>query len=399
MVLEPGKHTDGRGVEPLLLASVLDAWLMFLLLGYGALYAHQQWHASYVEASLVAAAPGFAWFAGAPLMGRWAGRWGHEFVVAIGCVSYTLLGALIWMVPNAWVLALVVGVLSLGTSGLRPAVVGALLAHGPLASSGSRLARRVRWQSAGWLVGGVVGGLLYQASRATYPVMVTVLGAVALVTAIVVWRRRAPDAEPSGPGSDDPHAPPSAPRTVLLLVSYFLAYCAIEGIVTTLGFLLVADRVSAFWVGGNTTIRTAVGWLAAAWYGSWADRWGARRFLLGLLMVFTVLFGVMAVSPGPVVVLGAFAVVLNSPVTLGVQLISTRHMGARGRRVLLGWIQSVSGLGIGLGTVGLGLVANVLGPRTMPAAAAGLMALAVLVGVAATREGRAPLDPSTAGSP
>lgn len=152
-------RTSRMGDETLLLAaSAVEAFLVFLILGYGALYAHQHLHVSYALASQAAALPGLAWFAGAWVWDGVSRRWGFVRIAAIALASHSVLAVAVWVVHTALWLAIVLGVVSLGTSGFRPAVVGYLI-QAVEGSAGARLARRVRWQSIGWLVGGVLGGV------------------------------------------------------------------------------------------------------------------------------------------------------------------------------------------------------------------------------------------------
>jgi predicted MFS family arabinose efflux permease len=129
-------------------------------------------------------------------------------------------------------------------------------------------------------------------------------------------------------------------------------------------------------VGGSTTLRTAVGMVGASWYGRWADRWGGRRFLLALFGGFTAVFAGIAAVANPIVIIALFAVVLNSPLTLGVQLVLADVVPPDSRDVAMGWVQSVSGLAIFVGTTVLGVAAGFVGARAIPTMAAGLMGVA-----------------------
>jgi predicted MFS family arabinose efflux permease len=374
MLQPPRPAKDGR-LLGLLAGSTVDAVLVFWILGYGVLYAHQHFHASDAVASQAAAIPGLAWFLGAWLWGMAARRIGYVRVAALALLSYGLSGLVIWLVGNGLEFVALLGGMALLTGGFRPAVVGHLI-QDAAGGAGARLARRVRWQSVGWLGGGIAGGLVYAASPLGYPIFMTAMAVTA--TALGVWLWRRPTDPVPETGRPEPRFPGAARQGIAVLIPYFLAYSAIEGVVTTLGLFLTALHLSSGWVGGSTTLRTAVGLIAAAWYGRWADRWGGRRFVARLLVGFAGVLAVMAAFPEPVLVIGLFAVVLNSPLTVGVQLVLADTVSRDTYAVALGWVQSTSGLAIFLGTTVLGLAAGWLGPRALPALAAGLMGMAAV---------------------
>ena len=238
----------------LLAASAVEAFLLLMLLGYGPLYLHQAFHAPDVVASLGSAGPALATFVGSTLWGQRLRRAGIGAVARIGLAAYLATGLVAFFAPNAWVYIAGVTLATIFSSALAPATLTFLTYEG--GSMGGRLAARLRWQSSGWMVGGLAGGYVQSLSPRAFPLILVILAL--LMTIPLIAMRSAPDIMLQPADTTGGH-PSQLGLIVLLVLPFFFAYAGNEGFFTNFGLYLHGLHVRTAWVGWSASISTALG--------------------------------------------------------------------------------------------------------------------------------------------
>lgn len=360
----------------LLLASAIEAFFLLVLLGYGPLYLHQELHAGYFLASQAAALPALATFAGSMFWGQMARRSGLRALAVVGLLGYLALGAVIFVERTP--LGYIVGVsaITLCSSALAPATLTLLTESG--GNMGRRLAQRLQWQSSGWMMGGLLGGYIFDLSSHGY---LDLMVGLSLGLAVPLFLVLKAPASASMPTVVDPIDRIVLPRTryglliVLLVLPFFLAYSGNEGFFTNFGLYLSAIHISGAWVGWSAAISTGLGWILASRIGRWADQWGGKMLLTRVLLVYVIMYVMMSLVPWPVIVVGAFCLPLYPLLNIGVQRAVAESVPSQMHGAAMGMINGASGLATFVGGLLIGGVDETIGPHMMPWAAATLVGL------------------------
>jgi len=361
----------------LLGASLIEAFFLLMLMGYGPLYVHQYFGASDFLASQAAALPALATFFGSTLWGQVARRLNLTWVASVGVAGYGVMGIAIRLVTSPTAFVVLVGCLALFSSALRPSVV-ASLTQVPDGRVGERLALRIRWQSVGWLVGGLFGGYVYGLGRGGYPTLMLVLGLMAATTlgVLVPYARRAHAVDRRTPRTLTRFRLPW-PLLLAIVLPFFLSYVGSEGFFTNFGLYLGAIHVAASWVGWSTAISTALGFVMVPRLGRLADKIGGRRMLVGMLLLSLVVFSALALFHQPILTVALFSLPLYAPVTMSVQLAMAEALPSHHHGAAMGVINGLGGLATFLGGSLVGALESSVSPTIAPTVVAILMALAL----------------------
>jgi MFS family permease len=389
--LRPSERRDPHFA--LLAASMTEAFFLFMMMGYGPVYLRLYWHAPVLLASEAAALPSLATFVGSTAWGYGLRRWGVRRVAVVGLTGYVATAAAILAASTP--IAYVVGVTlcTLLSSALAPATL-AYLVRGR--GMGARLAERLQWQSAGWLVGGVLGGYLFGLGRPVFLALMAVLGLAAAGSLVTVVQ--AADPEPrsvDGPPAVSSRLLPAL--WVLVVIPFFFAYAGNEGFFVNLGLYLHGLHVDPEWVGWTAAISTTLGWLAAKPSGRLADRLGGATLLGAVLAVYVAGYGAMAVLPWPPFVIAVLGLPLYPLLTLGAQRAAAERAHGAAQAAALGILNGVGGLATFLGGTLMGGVEARFGTISAPWVAAGLVLAAFMVLLGGRLVGRPTSDEPVAG--
>ncbi len=365
----------------LLVASLTEAFFLFMLMGYGPLYLHSHWHAPFLLASEGAALPSLATFAGSIAWGYLIRPLGLRRVAITGLAGYVLLGAAIWSVSTPVAYVAVVSALTLLSSALAPATLAYLIQSG--GGVGARLAQRLQWQSGGWMTAGLAGGYLYGLGPRSFPFTMLVLGLLAGLALVGVARSRAATASVPPWGLGHRARIPYGALWLVVILPFFLAYAGNEGFFTNFGLYLHTLDIPPVWVGWTAAISTALGWMLAARAGRLADRVGGQRLLLAVLTGYGVTYGLMALSPWHAVSVALFSLPLYPLLTLGAQRAAAERVHGSAHGAVMGLLNGTSGLATFVGGTLLGGVETRLGPHWAPWGAAALVGLALALLLAA----------------
>ncbi len=370
----------------LLFASAIEAFYLLILLGYGPLYLHERLHAGYFVSSQAAAIPALATFVGSLLWGQLARRMGLRTLVLVGLSGYLASGVTIFLVRDPVQYIVGVSLITVCSSALAPATLAFLTHEG--GNMGRRLATRLQWQSSGWMMGGLLGGYVYDLSTHSYGDLMLVLAAMLGIPLLLIARqpKMRPgllNAAPSHQGGAD--RPGHRGLMLLLVLPFFLAYAGNEGFFTNFGLFLRILNIPVGWVGWSAAISTGLGWLMASRIGRWSDRWGGKSLLTRVLVVYVVMYVVMSVVPYTWIVVGAFALPLYPLLNIGIQRAVAESIPGEIHGAAMGMINGASGLATFLGGLLIGGVEAQGGPHFMPWTAAGLVAVGLVIAVVVYR--------------
>ncbi len=355
----------------LLAASGIEAFFLLMLMGYGPLYLHQQFRVPDVVASLGAAGPSLATFVGSTIWGHRLRHIGIGRVARIGFIAYLGTGLVAVFAPSATLYIVGVTLTTLLSSALAPATLTFLTYKG--GSMGGRLASRLKWQSSGWMIGGLIGGYIQSLSPRALPLLLMGLGFLMLVP--FVLGRQAEDVariEDDGTAKD---VPSHLGLIILLVLPFFLAYAGNEGFFTNFGLYLHGVHVPTAWVGWSASISTGLGWILASSIGRWSDRFGGQQLLIGVLLGYTSIYLIMSLVANEVVVIVAFSLPLYPLLNIGMQRAAAGSLPGHRHGAAMGIINGAAGLATFGGSVIMGTVTTLWGPHGMPWAAAGFVAL------------------------
>lgn len=352
----------------LLAASAVEAFFLLALLGYGPLYLHQTFHASDVLSSMAAAAPTLAMFLGSTWWGHRLSRLGTRRVAYIGIGGYFAAGLVIFLASGAWMYIIGLMASTLFTSALAPATLTMLTVGG--GDMGRRLAGRLKWQSSGWLLGGLVSGYAASIAPRGFADLEAGLALLMVIPALLMWK--APDFLQATPPSAE-RASGATGLTILLVLPFFLAYAGNEGFFTNFGLYLHALAIPTTWVGWSASISTALGWGIASHIGRWADRFGGKALLMRVLIAYTVMYLAMSLARSEIIVIIAFSVPLYPLLNIGIQRAVAESLPARLHGGAMGLINGASGLATTGGSLVMGTMNNFLGPYSMPWTAVALV--------------------------
>lgn len=358
-------------------AALVEAVMRIMLLGYGPFYVHQVLHGGYLASSQAAALPSLAVFLGSLAWGQLLSKIGVRRIAMVGIFGYCLLGVVIWHVSQ--VLGYLIGVSGtvLLCSALAPATLTALTAEG--GQMGRRLASLLRWQSAGWLMAGLVGGWLMGLAARHYTLIMLVPGLAALVPLGWLWTRR---------GLVEPTASSAAPAfvsspglshwriTALIILPFFLTYAGNEGFFTNFSLYLHVVHTPASWVGWSASISTVIGYALSGFFGRSADRLGGRRLFQTILLAYVLMYALMLAVPRPIVDVAVFSLPMYPVLSMSVVRASAERVKAGQLSSVMGVINGTTGLATSLGSTAMGVVAARLSPRAMPWLADALAILA-----------------------
>ena len=354
----------------LLAASAVEAFFLLMLLGYGPLYLHQQFHATDVVASLASGGPALATFVGSTVWGHRLRHIGIGRTARLGLAGYLGSGLLICLAPNAPFYIIGVSLTTFFSSALAPATLTFLTYEG--GNMGGRLASRLQWQSSGWMFGGILGGYIQSLSLRTFPITLLVLG-MALFSLLFLVR---PQHEIIlGADYHVTRQKSHLGITLLLVLPFFLAYAGNEGFFTNFALYLHGVHVPTAWVGWTAAISTGLGWLVASSIGRWADQFGGKRILIGVLLGYTVMYIIMSLAALQVVVIVAFSLPLYPLLNIGIQRAVAESLPGHSHGGAMGIINGAAGLATFSGTVLMGIVITLWGPHGVPWTAAGFVAL------------------------
>lgn len=361
----------------LLAASAIEAFFLLMMLGYGPLYLHQEFHAPAVVASLAAAGPSLATFVGSTWWGHQLRHVGIGRVASIGLAAYLGTGLVAFFAPSAAIYIAGITVTTMFSSALAPATLTFLTYQG--GSMGGRLASRLKWQSGGWMVGGLAGGYVQSLFHRAFPLVLLGLAVVMLIPLFAA--RRASEVAPSDPTEQRGGRPSHLGLIVLLVLPFFLAYAGNEGFFTNFALYLHGVHVPTNWVGWSAAISTGLGWALASSIGRWADRFGGKQLLIRVLLGYTLMYVIMSVTVSQVIVIVAFSLPLYPLLNIGIQRAAAEALPGRLHGSAMGIVNGAAGLATFGGSVVMGTVITLAGPHGMPWAAAGFVGLGLLVAI------------------
>lgn len=361
--------------KALLAASAAESFFLLMMLGYGPLYLHQQFHAADVLASLASAGPALATFFGSTLWGHRLQHLGIGRVAALGLSGYLGTGIVAFFAPNAWVYIAGVTLTTLLSAALAPATLTFLTYEG--GTMGGRLASRLKWQSGGWMLGGLAGGYVQSLSPRAFPLLLLLLAVVMLGPLFRVRFSR--EVVLPKPTTDGTKPPSQLGIIVLLVLPFFLAYAGNEGFFTNFGLYLHAVHVRTAWVGWSASISTALGWALASSIGRWADRFGGKQLLIRVLLGYTLMYLVMSLAASEAVVIIAFSLPLYPLLNIGIQRAVAESLPGHLHGGAMGIINGAAGLATFGGSVVMGSVSTLWGPHGLPWAAAAFVAIGLVL--------------------
>ena len=369
-----------------LIASAIEAFFLLALMGYGPLYLHQELDAGYFLASLAAALPALATFAASLTWGQIARRMGLKVLTVIGLTGYLGIGLAIMATRSPIDYIVGVSVMTLFSSALAPATLAFLTQAG--GNMGQRLAKRLQWQSSGWMAGGLLGGYIFGLSGHSYVYLMLSLAMALVLPLILILRDPSKISIPVQEHHRSRHIHPAA--ILLVVLPFFLAYSGNEGFFTNFGLYLRLLGIPTQWVGWSAAISTGLGWLVALRIGYWADRWGGKAILTWVLLVYAVLYVVMSLAPWPPIVVGAFSMPLYPLLNIGVQRAAAESVPPDAHGAAMGVINGASGLATFIGGTLIGEVDNAWGPHIMPWTAAALVTIGLVVALIVYRKPKSP---------
>ena len=158
----------------------------------------------------------------APFIGTLADRYGRRPIILFSLAGYILAFSGYLFATSAWLLILLRGLAGVFTAGLLPAMMSIV---GDLAPE----SRRAHWigivnggAAAGWILGPILGGLLYDRYGYVVPFTVSIMMTVGalLLAAFLIPETHTPAARPSHPHQTWKHSLPALParRTFILLL-------------------------------------------------------------------------------------------------------------------------------------------------------------------------------------
>lgn len=349
-------------------ASSVEAFLLLVLLGYGPLYVSQTFHSTAVVASLASGAPTLATFIGSTFWGSRLHHLGFARVVRMGMGAYLATGLVIFFAPSAPAYIAGVFVTTLFSSALAPATLTFLTVQG--GQMGKRLARRLQWQSAGWMLGGAMGGWVITWFRHAYPDLILILALIMfglLPLTIGAW----PTVARSSGGRGNGHLK----YLILLVLPFFLAYAGNEGFFTNFALYLHAVHVSAAWVGWSSAISTGLGWALASSLGRWSDRVGGKSLLMRVLLGYALMYLLMSLSHSQVVVIVAFSLPLYPILNIGMQRAMAESLPSEQHGAAMGLVNGATGLATFGGSLLMGASNTLWGADGLPWTAVMLVSL------------------------
>lgn len=359
----------------LLAASAVEAFFLLMLMGYGPLYLHQQFRVPDVVASLAAAGPSLATFVGSTIWGHRLRHIGIGRVARIALVAYLGTGLIAFFAPSAVLYIVGVTTTTLFSSALAPATLTYLTYEG--GTMGGRLAARLKWQSSGWVIGGLVGGYIQSLSPRALPLILMGLGFLMLMPFFL--GRQATDVVRIDGDDTSKGVPSHLGLIILLVLPFFLAYAGNEGFFTNFGLYLHGVHIPTRWVGWSASISTGLGWMLASSIGRWSDRFGGKQLLIRVLLAYTLMYLIMSLTASEVVVIVAFSLPLYPLLNIGMQRAAAESLPGHRRGEAMGIINGAAGLATFGGSVIMGTVTTLWGPHGMPFAAASFVALGLVV--------------------
>ncbi|NMP23053.1 MFS transporter [Sulfobacillus harzensis] len=371
----------------LLTASAVEAFFLLVMLGYGPLYLHVAWHADDFVASLAAAGPSLATFFGSTFWGHRVRAGGVRRVASIGLLGYVALGLWVFFDPGAIFYIVGVTAATLVSSALAPVTLTYLTHEG--GDMGRRLAARMKWQSSGWMTGGLLGGWLVSVSHRAFPTMMLVLAAF-MATEAILAIKAAPVALRFSSDQTGP-IQRSHWMTVLLVVPFFLAYAGNEGFFINFSLYLHAVHVTPAWVGWSSSISTGLGWALAGSIGRWTDRIGGKTLLLGVLVGYVVMYLTMSLASSQMVVIVAFSLPLYPFLNIGIQRAVAESLPGHEHGGAMGIINGATGLATFGGGALMGGVDSLFGSQFIPWTAVGLVTAGLLAATGLYRRNPGPV--------
>ena len=278
---------------------------------------------------------------------RWA-LWGRARLarlVRLGLVGYA---ANLWVLPRLEDPLVFLAVLALFSSlqaAFQPGLKTLIGQHGPRA-----LGRYFAVQSAGWMLGSLLGGVFFE--RGGFLPLASAVGTLAALAT--------PDPGPPRPQRSLP------PGVLPLLAPAFLVVLGGEAFFSLYSVYLTEGLEGpAALVGYSLTVVTFLGMLTSPAYGRWVERFGALRALGWVLNGYLVLYLLIALWPHPYATAALFSIPLYPAFQIAtLELLYRRYPEARAEAT--GAFEAMLALALALGGLLAGAVADAFGLRATP---------------------------------
>ncbi|AEB11354.1 major facilitator superfamily MFS_1 [Marinithermus hydrothermalis DSM 14884] len=284
---------------------------------------------------------------------RWA-LWGRAHLtrlVRLGLAGYA---ANLWVLPRLEDPLAFLAVLALFSSlqaAFQPGLKTLIGQHGPQA-----LGRYFAVQSAGWMLGSLLGGLFFE--RVGFLPLATAVGTLAALAVLLPLPSTLPP--PTRPRRGLPPGVPSLLAPAFLVVLGGEAFFSLYSVYLTEGL-----QGPAALVGYSLTVVTFLGMLTSPAYGRWVERFGAPRALGWVLHGYLALYLLIALWPHPYVTAVLFAIPLYPAFQIAtLELLYRRYPEARAEAT--GAFEAMLALALALGGLLAGAVADAFGLRATP---------------------------------
>lgn len=260
----------------------------------------------------------------------------------------------------------------------------------------------LKWESTGWLLGGIASGFLLDYFPVTMKhlligasLMATIawiVGARFLTNASVKERESFRSQAPQATGRTDPrneHDQPNLwqslyalylrPEFSGLLLIFFFTFFAREAFFTTYGIYLTESLQ-----GGTTLFGASLG--IATLFGIFlydaaskiATRWGSVRLIRATAAVYVLGYGITVAFPHPWVLAGYFSLPLFPFLTMAAAMAVTEMSAAKERGRGLGILEATDLLAVAVGSVSAGLIATRWGLGAVPVASLSVGSLGIV---------------------
>lgn len=262
----------------------------------------------------------------------------------------------------------------------------------------------LKWESTGWLIGGIASGFLLDYFPVTMKHLLagaSLVGALAWA-AMALWLKDAPVKGGDSPRVSQAPQEPAAARinereqrswqrlwqslSVLyarpefsgLLLILFFTFFAREAFFTTYGIYLTESLQGGTTLyGASIGIATLLGIFLYDAASKLATRWGSIRLVRATASVYVLGYAITVAFPHPWVLAGYFSLPLFPFLTMAAAMAITEMSAAQERGRGLGILEATDLLAIAVGSVSAGLIATRWGLAAVPVASLGVGSLGI----------------------
>ena len=297
-----------------------------------------------------------------PVFGWISDRWGIQWFIPAGIVWTGILMGTVGLVPNYWVLLVVLTLTGVGTAAFHP-IASMAAAH----ASGAKRGLGMSFFSAGGNLGFAVGPILIAWILAWFSLRGTVLlmGLGMLTAGLIHVHRQEIEVPFSGPGQRRTQETGPIPWAKLLglLVLVALRSWGASGLVVFMPLFLIQQGMALSMTGRALFVFLFFGALGGMLGGHLSDRVGRQQVIAMSLLIYPPLMAAALALQGPMrwilLAIAGMAILASNSVTVvfAQELLPQRIGLASG--LTLGLAFGAGGVGVGVS----GIVADLFGLR------------------------------------